>query len=439
VKAPRPPTPCVAVAYSGGRDSTALLHATRAAAGDLGIAVVALHVHHGLSPYAESWLAHCERQCQQWTARGTAVRFAATRLSGRPPRGMSVEAWARRERYAALRAMALAHGASLILLAHHEQDQAETFLLQALRGGGIAGLAAMPRIVAREGLTWARPWLRVPAGEVAAYVRRHRLRHIDDDSNADPRFARNRLRLTVWPALQREFPQVSQTLADTAAWAQEAHSCAETLAAIDLARLEKAGNLDLAAWSLLEPAARRSNALRTWIKARAGQAPAATLVSRLLVELPATAPAQWSVGGMQLRRYRGRLSCEPATLAAGPPGSPRQDILAVSRTGTYAAPGWGGRLRIRSVIDGGTARSCLTKLRLVERRGGETFQAAPDRPARSLKKCFQALGIAAWQRDGPLIYAGEQLLYVPGLGIDARARAAAGEAQIAFDWLNDVS
>jgi tRNA(Ile)-lysidine synthase len=142
---------------------------------------------------------------------------------------------------------------------------------------------------------------------------------------------------------------------------------------------------------------------------------------------------------MRLRRYRGHLTCEPATLATRPSGSPRLDMLAVSRAGTYALPGWGGRLRIRSVSGGGIARSCMTSLRLVERRGGETFQAAPDRPARSLKKCFQALGIAAWQRGGPLLYAGEQLLYVPGLGIDVRAIAARGEAQIAFDWLNDVS
>ena len=434
----RPTAPCVAVAYSGGRDSTALLHATLEVAAGLGLSVVALHVHHGLSEQADAWLAHCERQCRRWAARGLPVAFASRRLAGRPARGESVEAWARLGRYAALREMALAHGAPLVLLAHHRQDQAETFLLQALRGAGVAGLAAMPQCVERDGLAWARPWLRRDAAELAAYARRHRLHHVDDDSNTDPRFARNRLRHAVWPVLEGEFAQAAQTLADAAAWADEARACAEALARIDLGAVASGRGLDLATWSRLDSPARRSNALRAWIKAQTGRAPSAALVARLLEEVTASArPAQWDVGGTWLRRYRGLLSVDrPAVESAGPA---RVETLAVARAGTYALAGWGGRLRIRSVARDGVARDCLAHLRLAERSGGERFQAAPGRHARSLKKCFQEQGVAAWQRRGPLVYAGERLLYVPGLGIDARALAAPGQAQVAFDWLGDVS
>ena len=154
--------PAVAVAASGGRDSTALLHATARAARDLGLEVHALHVHHGLVADADAWLERLEAQCRRWRAAGLPVHFHSTRLDGRPARGESVEAWARRERYQALAAMARHAGCALVLLAHHRRDQAETFLLQALRGAGPAGLAAMPRRAERAGLTWARPWLAQP-------------------------------------------------------------------------------------------------------------------------------------------------------------------------------------------------------------------------------------------------------------------------------------
>ena len=144
-------TPRVAVAVSGGRDSTALLHCTVRTAAALGVGVVALHVHHGLMPAADAWLAQVQAQCRRW-----GVAFCSRRLQTHPPRGASVEAWARAERYRALAEMAREAGCSIVLLAHHRRDQAETWLLQALRGGGPAGLSAMPQEAVREGITWAR-------------------------------------------------------------------------------------------------------------------------------------------------------------------------------------------------------------------------------------------------------------------------------------------
>ncbi len=286
----------MAVAFSGGRDSLALLHATCRAAQALGLQVAALHIHHGLLPEADAWLQRAQRLCARWRRRGWPVRLLWTRLSGQPAAGDSLEAWARAGRHAALAAMASEAGASLLLRAHHRRDQAETFILQALRGGAPAGLSAMPRQITRAGLVWARPWLDQPRRAVDAYVQRHRLQPVDDPSNADDRLARNRLRLQLWPALEAAFPHAETSLAAAAQRAQEARAALDELAALDLAPLVDAdGALAVAGWRSLS-AARQANALRAWWAAQAGHSAPQALVTRLLAEVPAKGVARWPAG-----------------------------------------------------------------------------------------------------------------------------------------------
>ena len=437
----------MAVAYSGGRDSTALLHATLARAAALGVQVIALHVHHGLSPQADAWLAHCEAQCRRWSRGARQVEFAAQRLNGSPARGESVEAWARAGRYAALRAMAVAHGVSLVWLAHHRRDQAETLLLQALRGAGVAGLACMPHRVQRDGITWQRPWLDKPLGEIEAYVRRHRLKHIDDDSNGDDRFARNRLRHRVWPALTGAFAQAEASLAASAAWAQQADAALGELAAIDLARIASPAGLQRDAWLELSTP-RRSNALRAWVKGVHGASAPASLIARLLAEMPARRTARWPLGASgdgngdgngdgdavaELRLYRGWLTRAPA--AAPPkPVALRETHLAVATTGRHALPGWRGHLLVEPVPEGGVPMAWLARLELRPRGGAERFQSAIGRPPRSLKKQYQEAGVPAWARNGPLLYSGGQLVFVAGLGLDARVVGLPGQRLVNLRW-----
>ncbi len=298
----RPPR--VAVATSGGGDSTALLHCTLAQArrfGDQGVEVWALHVHHGLMPEADAWQAGVERQARRWGA-----RFASERLAGAPARGDSVEAWARQGRHAALARLARATGCSLLLLAHHRRDQAETWLLQALRGAGSAGLSAMPRLALRDGLTWARPWLDQPREAIEAYRRCHRLRCVHDPSNDDARFARARLRGGVWPALQAAFPQAETVLAMAARHAQAAQALADEVAAADAVAAVHGGALRLAPWLALTPA-RRANLLRAWLQQQLGQGAPQTLVERLLAEAAGSGPARWPAPGATVSRQRGEL------------------------------------------------------------------------------------------------------------------------------------
>ena len=425
--------PAVAVAYSGGRDSTALLHATLAAVRGSAVEVVALHVHHGLSAHADEWLAHCQRRCANWAAEGQPLRFDSRRVGASgPDRGDSLEAWAREARYAALAEMALAQHVDLVLLAHHRRDQAETVLLQALRGGGPAGLAAMPRVAQRRGLTWARPWLKVAPDRIVAYLQAHGLTHVEDDSNADARLLRNRLRLNVWPVLAAAFPQAETALAAVASRASEALACADELASIDLQQVDSADGLRLDDWLRLAPA-RRGNVLRAWIRTRAGVAAPASLVARLQQELPGTGPARWPMpAGFVLERYRGRLRCLPAIAERA--GRTPEARLGAAGEGIVELPGWGGRLRLVEVRQGGLAPALLDGAVLRRRSGGERFQAAPGRPPRSLKKQFQAAAVPAWQRDGPLVHVDGELVYVPGLGHDARSWAPVGTAQIGLQW-----
>lgn len=425
----------VAVAYSGGRDSTALLHATLQAARPLGLQVHALHVHHGLSRHADAWLLHCQERCRNWARRGWPVQLHHAELRLAPGPGQSVEAAARTARYAALAQMAQAQGCHLVLLAHHREDQAETFLLQALRGAGVAGLSAMPAGVERAGITWCRPWLQQSRAAIDAYVRRYRLRFVEDDSNADPRFARNRLRTQVWPVLAAAFPDAAHALGDAARWAQEAACCLVDLAQMDIAAARTSGDaLRIDALFALGPA-RGRNALRAWLQERLGHAAPAALLERLWAELPHAGPARWRAGtdGGELRRYRGELRWSGE--AAGPPAASAPVMeLAVLQPGPVEVRPWGGTLEVSRVQQGGVPLSALRHLRLEPRNGGEQFQSAPAASPRSLKKHYQALGIPAWERTGPLVYSQEQLLFVPGLGLDARALAGPGEPQATLQW-----
>ncbi|MGZ5204503.1 MAG: tRNA lysidine(34) synthetase TilS [Caldimonas sp.] len=427
----------VGVAFSGGRDSTALLHATLAAAEPLGLRVVALHVHHGLSEEADTWLAHGEALCRRWARRGRPVEFAAHVVEERPGRGESVEAWARQVRYRALRRMALERAIDLVLLAHHRRDQAETFLLQALRGGGPAALSAMPRTVEREGITWARPWLDAPREAIDAYVRRHRLGHVQDDTNDDRRFARNRLRALVWPALIEAFPEAEASLAGAAGRAQEAAAALAELAAIDRASVAAGDALDLASWRSLAPA-RRSNVLRAWLRERCGRAPPSSLVDRMGVELAKAGPMRWPTDGGELRSYRGRLTYEalrPSRDASTAMGPAAGMVCDLSAAGLHALDPWGGAFVVRPVASGGVPVAVAARLELRDRAAGDRFQAGVGRPPRSLKLQYQAAGVPAWQRTGPVACHAGSIVFVAGLGIDARAVAVPGEAQVSLEWM----
>ncbi len=427
----------VAVAVSGGRDSTALLHCTLRAARDQGVGVLALHVNHGLLPEAPQWEAHLRRQACRWAGAGLPIQLEVTRLEGAPGRGESVEAWARQRRYAALAKMARAAGCGVILLAHHRDDQAETVVLQALRGGGPTGLAAMSRELQREGLSWQRPWIDHPASAIAAYARRWRLSYVNDPSNHDPRYARGRLRRDVMPALRQSFPEADGALAAVARHGQDIRQCLAALARIDLAGATLDGDLDLRRWAALDRA-RRANALRHWLAGqRPGQAIPESLLERVVGEAPGASAARWPWGDAWLQCHRGRLSVVASVPAQAPATRTMVDL---SAPGRHRVEGWKGFLHV-TLSETGLPPELLRAAQCCARRGGEQFRLRPRGTDRSLKKQYQAAGVPPWLRSGPLVYAGDSLLYAPGLGIDARARrrSTKGRAELlTLQWMPGI-
>jgi tRNA(Ile)-lysidine synthase len=418
----------------------ALLHATWCAARKMAettglpCPVHALHVHHGLSRHADDWLAHCAAQCDRWRAEGADLHFHARHLHLKPGAGDSIEALARQGRYAALAEMAHEAGCDTVLLAHHREDQAETFLLQALRGAGPAGLASMPVSIVRDGVTWQRPWLQQSRAAIDAYVTHHGLSHIEDDSNADPRYARNRLRGLVWPVLTAAFPQAPQVLGDAACHAQDAADCLRALAEIDWQAVADEEGLRVEPAVLLG-GPRLRNLLRCWLQDTTGEAPRGSWLDRLSRELPQRQTARWPISGRgELHLWRGVLRWVPGgALPVLAPDTPMAlpDLRAVS---SCVLPAFGGTLMIEPVEADGMARDRLCALTACPRSGGEQFQRAPCTPPRSLKKQYQSIGVHAALRSGPLLYDGGQLVFVPGLGLDARVLACAGQPQVRLHW-----
>ena len=404
-------------------------------------------MHHGLSGSADAWLAHGAAQCARWKRQALPVEFVATRLTTAPEHGDSVEAWARRERYRALRRMAIEKGADLVLLAHHRRDQAETFLLQALRAGGTAALSSMPTSAKRDDVTWARPWLAMPDTAIDAYMKTHRLRHVVDDTNADLRLARNRLRAEVWPALVGAFPHAETALAAAATLAQAAAAMAKEWAVVDLAAIASGHALEVAAWRSL-PLARRANAMHAWLCDRhldAGANVPRSLVERLERELDVGRTRRWPVDGGVLRSYRGALRFVAAARIAGEAddravtneGATESTCIDLRAIGVHRVSPWRGAFVVDAVDVGGVSPAIAAALVLRRRMPKDNFQSGPERPARSLKLQFQSAAVPPWLRDGPVLTHAGRIVYVPGLGIDARASASSTGPSLRIAWRAD--
>ena len=272
------------VALSGGADSTALLVAC---ARRWPQQVVALHVNHGLQAAAAQFEAACRALCAQWQ-----VPLRVAHIDARHAPGQSPEDAARKGRYAALAHLALEGGDGGVLtgiaLAQHADDQVETLLLALARGAGPAGLAAMPAQWERRGLGWYRPLLQVAASDIRAWLRAHSVSWVEDPSNADTRFTRNRIRAELLPHLQACFPHMRDTFARAAQHSASASELLDELALIDLASVldpESDAPRIQALQALRVP--RQANALRYWFKSRFAQTPSTAQLAELLAQIAA--------------------------------------------------------------------------------------------------------------------------------------------------------
>jgi tRNA(Ile)-lysidine synthase len=266
----------LAIAYSGGADSTALLLA--ACAWRPG-QVSAIHVHHGLQAAADSFAAHCSAVCV-----GLGVPLHIARVDARHQSGQSPEDAARNARYSALADGARALGLPAVLLGQHADDQVETLLLALSRGAGLAGLSAMPATFERSGMLFARPLLEVPAASLRAWLLAQDHIFVEDPSNTDERYTRNLIRARLLPALHEAFPAFRSTFARSAAHAAQAQSLLDEVAAQDLALIGQPPPI-AALQALSRP--RQANVLRHWLRMAHGATPSTAQLAQLLDQIAA--------------------------------------------------------------------------------------------------------------------------------------------------------
>ena len=433
-----PHTRHLIVGYSGGLDSHVLLHllATNHACWPERT-LAAMYVDHGLQAASAGWGEHCAHICH-----GLDIPFRVLRIDARPLPGESPEAAARRARYAAL-AAELEPDAAL-LTAHHRDDQAETLLLQLLRGAGPHGLAAMPT-TSRLGPGWLlRPLLEVDRSELLDYALEHGLHWIEDVSNTDTRFDRNYLRQRILPLLRERWPAVGRNLARSARWCAETADWLDADADADLARVaaQRPDALHIPALRELgEP--RQRNALRRWLRRLGLPVPDSQQLRHILHDaLTAARDRQPCIRwpGGEVRRYRDMLHALPPP----PEHDARQTFIWRHETNVYPPldlPGL-GTLRLRATFGEGLRAETLAgaTLTIRFRQGGERFRPVGRHHGQELKKLLQEAGIPPWERDRlPLIYlpstptlpheggGNPSLLAVVGLGIAVEAAAGPGE------------
>jgi tRNA(Ile)-lysidine synthase len=414
------------LALSGGLDSIALLDLLATLAPQRALALDCVHVDHGLSPNAPDWA-----RFSRAAARRYGLRCAVRKADLAPYRALGLEGAARAARYAILARLK----SDFLALAQHQDDQAETVLLQLVRGAGPAGLAAMPTVRAQAlagpiGPVLFRPLLGATRAEIEDYARSRGLDWVEDESNADTRRARNLVRHRVMPLLREINPQAAANLARSASLMAEANEVLAAVAAHDAAD----GALEVATLAALSKP-RAKNVLR-WVLARAGAAvPDSTRLDealRQLVEARADAAVRIPVGEAEVRRYRGRVW----VVRPGPP-VPRAFSARWPGGAVWRIPEFGGVLRFRRTRGRGLSAAAVAtgSLEARARRGGERFRPDERRPRRMLKALLQESEIPPWDRSRlPLLHCDGELVWVPGIGVDARLRARPGEPGLEPVW-----
>ena len=432
----------LAVALSGGVDSVVLLHLLVPLASQMQLPLSALHVNHGISPNADKWSEFCRNLCQ---SRNIPLEIARVKVTCEP--GISLEAAAREERYRIFRNLQTDY----VVLAQHLDDQAETLLLQLLRGAGVKGLSAMPvvRTVQKEmdekvskdfipGLErrprLLRPLLDVSRREIEDYAREHALQWITDESNDEVSFDRNFLRHELFPLLEKRFPAYRTTFLRASRHMAEAASLLDELAVVDSAQCAAPGKLyveDLRKLSF--PRAR--NLLRYTLAQHGVILPSTVKLEEILRQLLSPRPdtkLHVVFGNTEIRCFRGRVHIRKVEAVP----EARWHLVWQGEE-CLPIPELGGTLRFACCKGAGISLQKIDEqpvtIRL--RLGGERLRPDCNRPRRSLKNLLREASLPPWQRQRlPLIFSGEQLVCVPGIGVDCDFQAMGGEQGLMVEW-----
>lgn len=404
------------LALSGGCDSMVLLDVLatlRAQAHTLGteaVPVSAVHVNHHLHPLADEWAAFCRRRCQDYAIPLAICDVSVSR------QGASIEATARDARYHALQSFM--QTGTVCLMAHHEDDQAETLLLQCLRGSGPRGLSAMPVVAPFAMGRLFRPLLGISRADIQAYAQTKALTWIEDPSNSDLRFDRNFLRSQIMPLLKTRWPSCTKTLV------RSAQLCAESVAlneetiaqALNQVQLTAHTALSISRLMALTPPL-QAEVIRAWLRARHYALPQqqhCQQIQALLLTAKHNPLARVCWDNLSARRYRDALWIEPETFFSSNVSAGDECIW--RGEASIALPGDLGRLHIQETQGQGLLHRDQYTIRF--RQEGQRFHPSQRQGSHPLKKCFQEWGVPPWLRDRvPLIYHGTELVAVVGYAV----------------------
>jgi len=418
----------VALGLSGGVDSVVLLDILQGLSKKLHFRLSAIHVNHQLSPNAGDWAKICQRWCK---ARGVPMKTVKVNVSGARAKG--IEAAARDARY---RAYSLQQ-ADYVALAHHLDDQAETMLLLLLRGSGVKGMSAMPELRYRNkesGPHIIRPLLDVPRSEIEQYAKLRKLRWIEDESNVNTALDRNFLRHKVFPIIGRRFRAYRETLGRASRHFAEAAALLDELAELDSRFAVQGGRLKATALRELAPA-RARNLLRYYFAQNGVLMPGTKRLDEILQQIiHAREDANVSValGELEVRRFKG----EVYICRARPDLDPKL-CLSWQGENKLEISELEGVMGFRRTRGKGMdyAKLMQNPVTIRVRRGGEKLRPDCKRPRRGLKDLLQESKIAPWERSRlPLLFSGDRLVCVPGIGIDCDYQARAGQRGLSVKW-----
>ena len=418
--------PRLILAFSGGLDSTVLLHLLSECRKTLSFQLFAQHVHHGLSPNADNWVDFCQQVCLKLN-----IPFALCKVNINKNSGLGTEATAREARYKAL----LSADADFICLAHHQDDQAETLLLQLARGAGVKGLAGMAAVSEKL----LRPLLDVPCSHLEAYAKQHQLTWIEDESNSDTRFDRNFMRHKVLPILEDTYPSIRQTLSRSAQHMANASELLDELALIDAlqAGFDTKTNSTIGLSTLKNLSeARVNNCLRWWLVQNGLQMPSQQQLQQItqqLLHAKQDAAIELRVSKTYtLRRYQNHaylvhdmpLNAPINWLWQG------EDVIDLpNKSQLIFSKKMGEGISLRKI------ENATLHIKFCE--GSERFKPQLDRPHRSLKVVLQNVDMPPWQREQlPLIFMGDILVVIPNVGVDANLQASIDEMGLVVNWID---
>ncbi len=418
----------LSIALSGGIDSVVLLHVLATLSKQFQFTLSAVHVNHGISSNATLWSRFCCNLCRSY---GISIYVAYLQIQKEA--GISLEAIAREERY-----RIFGHTqADYVVLAQHLDDQAETLLLQLFRGAGVKGLSAMP-FVRKQASDAApqilRPLLEVSRNRIEAHARQNKLNWINDESNDSITFNRNFLRHEILPILRTRYPNYPKTLLRTSRHLSEASLLLDELAEIDSARCLASGRLQVESLCKLS-FPRAKNLLRYTLLQHDITLPSTAKIENILNQLLSIGMDNQfhiSLGDTEIRCYKGAIYMLPGKT---PPQEPKQCVW---HGETYLAlQHLRGTIRFTQVKNQGISQQKILNepVTVRSRSGGERFTPACNRPRRSLKNLLQESAIPPWERIAmPLLFCGEKLIWVPGIGIDCEFQVHSDEIGILPSW-----